>query len=105
MEIVCSTDDIHDIERLRASTPPDGVDVEFPYEGIEAKTTPTETAFFILSIPLDIATSVLGNWLYDKVKHSASKEITIETEKIHITAGDITVAIDKVIRTKKIQHK
>ena len=62
----------------------------------------TETAVtIIISVATGIPSSLIAAWLYDKLKHSRSRQISINRKEIHLSEREITKIIEETIKIKE----
>lgn len=62
----------------------------------------TETAVtIVISVATGIPSSLVAAWLYDKLKHHRSRQISINRKEINFSQGEITKVIEETIKIKE----
>jgi len=80
---------------------PQGISLTMP-DIIITKGFGTETAVTItISIASGVTVKFIADWLYGKLKHHRSRQISINRREVHISGGEITKVIEETIKIKE----
>jgi len=80
---------------------PDGISLIMP-PIIITKGYGLETAVsIVVSVAAGIPSGLVANWLYDKLKHHRSRQISINRREINFSQGEITKIIEEAVDIKE----
>ena len=54
----------------------------------------------VVGVATGIPSSLVAAWLYDKLKHHRSRQISINRREVHISEGEIIKVIEETIKVK-----
>jgi len=76
--------------------------IHYGWDGFgSADYVPPDTLFLVLSIPINVAGSLIANWLYDKLKNKKVEKLVIERTEVLITEGEIKSIIEEKLKLEK----
>ncbi len=101
LEIVTSDQSL--VSDLRATSAiPGGATLTYKSQTLrEAVGVPETITFVLTTIGAGVSTSLIGNWLYDRLKGKNVESLIIERTEIQIEPGEIARIIHETIEIKK----
>ena len=77
---------------------PEGVSVNVPPITVRKGFGEEIAITVLITISTGIPITIIGNWLYDKIKNCSSNKITIDRQEITFDKGQITKIITEKIK-------
>lgn len=100
MDIEMTFSNQKDALLLKNDVPP-GISLTMP-DIIIRKDFGTDIAVsIVVGVATGIPSSLVAAWLYDKLKHHRSRQISINRREVHISEGEIIKVIEEAIKVKE----
>ena len=81
---------------------PPGISITMPPDIAITKDFGTqEIAVTVIVSFAGIPAQLVAKWLYDKLKHHRSRQISINRKEIHLSEGELTKIIEEAIKIKE----